>query len=109
MQVSIVSRVVPTTEIQDCTIYSLPSLPRNQIFLAFKTQTFEGTRHTSTLHTGCENYDPNCTYDRGYGFIGNASLAVMWGIFALLHKLRLALVSDRRGYVVKHSYVIVEE
>jgi hypothetical protein len=40
------------------------------------------------------NYDPTCTYDRGDVFIGNASLSVMCGIFALLHKLRLALVSD---------------
>ena len=46
------------------------------------------------LHTGCVNYDPTCTNDRGYVFIGNASLSVMCGIFALLHKLKLALVSD---------------
>jgi len=46
------------------------------------------------LHTGCVNYDPTCTYNRGYVFTGNASLSVMCGIFALLHHLRLALVSD---------------
>jgi len=42
------------------------------------------------------NYDPTCTctYDRGYVFTGNASLSVVCGIFVLLHKLRLALVSD---------------
>jgi hypothetical protein len=94
MQVSVVSRVVPPTEIQDSAIHHLPSLPRSQIFLLFITQRPKVHGTLAKLHTGCVNYDPTCTYDRGDVFIGNASLSVMCGIFALLHKLRLALVSD---------------
>jgi hypothetical protein len=87
MPVSIVSRVVPPTDIQDCAIYNYHRFLAVTFFLSLQLKRPKVNGTLAKVHTACVNYDPTCAHNRGYVFIGNASLSVMCDIFALLHKL----------------------